>query len=279
MEKNNNKPKKYFGQHYLKDRNIISRILEVAEISEDDLIVEIGPGRGALTFPLSKSAGRVIAIEIDKGLVSELKSKADSYPNLTVIEGDALKFRYERIEPRFKVVSNLPYYISTPIIFRLLELRSKIISMTLMLQKEVAKRIVAAPDSKDYGVLSIAVQFYAVPSIAFHIPSGSFYPEPEVESSVIKIVPREKPTVEVKNEALFWSIIKTAFSYRRKTLLNSISMCGIQKDIVEAVLCKLGINTSLRPEDINIEQWGKIIDELIEHLSDQKMWGKMKPKF
>lgn len=278
-EKKKEKPKKYLGQHFLHDKNIISRIIHVADISKDDLVVEIGPGEGALTFPLAEKAGEVIAIEIDKQLVDQLREKGARYNNLTIIEGDALKFHYEDINRRFKVVSNLPYYISTPIIFRLMELRNQVISMTLMLQKEVAQRIVAVPDSKDYGVLSIAVQFYAEPSIAFYISKGSFYPSPEVDSAIVKIVPRKEPVVKVKNENLFWSTIKTAFSYRRKTILNSLAMCGLKKEYIEGALKRAGIDPSLRPEDLSIEQWGKLVDGLISFASGQKMWGKMKPMF
>jgi len=278
-EKKQDKPKKYLGQHFLHDKNIISKIIDVAGITKEDLVVEIGPGEGALTFPLAERAGEVIAIEIDKELVKRLKEKGEEYSNLTIVEGDALKFPYEEIKKRFKVVSNLPYYISTPIIFRLIELRNQVISMTLMLQKEVAQRIVATPNSKDYGVLSIAVQFYAEPSIAFYISKGAFHPAPEVDSAVIKIVPRKEPAVKVKNEALFWSTIKTAFSYRRKTLLNSLAMCGMKKEYIEGALKRAGIDPSLRPEDLSVEQWGKLVDGLISFASGQKMWGKMKPMF
>lgn len=262
------RPKKYLGQHFLKDSNFVSKIIDTADIKKDDVIVEIGAGRGALTFRLAELAGEVIAIEVDHALSEGLKERAASYPNLTIIEADALRFPYERIDGRFKVVANLPYYISTPILFRLMELRDRIISMTIMLQKEVAKRVVALPNSKDYGILSIAVQFYAIPTIAFKIPPGAFDPAPEVDSAVLKIIPRERVAVEVKNEALFWSIIKSAFSHRRKTLLNCLSMAGFNKEIVDRILGEVGIDPSIRPEDVSMEKWGNIVDVLMEHLAE-----------
>jgi len=258
-------PKKHLGQHFLKDKNYISRIIGTAEIGKDDVVVEIGPGTGALTFQLAELAGRVIAIEIDHALSQELAERAALYPNLTIIEADALRFPYETIETKFKVVANLPYYISTPILFRLMELRHKIISLTIMLQKEVAKRIVALPGGKDYGILSIAVQFYALPSIAFQIPPGAFFPVPEVDSAVLKIIPRERPAVGVRSEPLFWSVIKSAFSHRRKTLVNSLSMAGFPKEVTERILHTTGIAPLVRPEEIGMETWGKIADALSEH--------------
>ena len=260
------RPKKHLGQHFLKDKSYISRIITTAEIGKDDVVVEIGPGKGALTFQLAEKAGRVIAIEIDHVLAQELSELAAPYSNLTIIEADALRFLYETIETNFKVVANLPYYISTPILFRLMELRRNITSMTVMLQKEVAKRIVALPGGKEYGILSIAVQFYAVPAILFQIPPGAFFPVPEVDSAVLKIIPRKRPAVEVRNEPLFWSVIKSAFSHRRKTLLNSLSMAGFPKEVTEPILHSAGLAPLVRPEEIGMEALGKIADALSEHL-------------
>lgn len=268
------RPKKYLGQHFLKDSNIISKIIKTADIKKEDNVVEIGPGKGVLTFRIAELAGEVIAIEIDHLLCEDLKERAASFPNLTIVEADALWFPYERLETKFKVVANLPYYISTPILFRLMELRDRITSITIMLQKEVARRVVAQPDSKDYGILSIAVQFYAIPTIAFHILRGAFYPIPEVDSTVLRIIPREKPAVEVKNEALFWAIIKSAFSHRRKTLTNSLSMAGFDKEIVTRVLSILGIDPSIRPEDVSMENWGRIVDSLRDRSSGYKNFRK-----
>ncbi len=265
------RPKKHLGQHFLQDPGVISKIIQTADVNKEDVIVEIGPGRGALTFRLAEMASEVIAIEIDHSIVESLNERAASYPNLSIVEADALRFHYHEIGTRFKVVANLPYYISTPILFRLIELSDMVTSMTIMLQKEVAKRVVAAPDSKDYGILSIAVQFYAVPEIAFNISRKSFYPEPKVDSSVLKIVPRERVAVDVRNEGLFWGLIKSAFYYRRKTLLNSLSLSGHSKEIIKNVLEFAGIDQNKRPEQVSMEEWGKIADTLMEFmLSEQK---------
>ncbi len=265
------RPKKHLGQHFLQDPGIISKIIQTADVNKEDVIVEIGPGRGALTFRLAEMASEVIAIEIDHSIVESLNERAASYPNLSIVEADALQFHYHEIGTRFKVVANLPYYISTPILFRLIELSDMVTSMTIMLQKEVAKRVVAAPDSKDYGILSIAVQFYAVPEIAFNISRKSFYPEPKVDSSVLKIVPRERVAVDVRNEGLFWGLIKSAFYYRRKTLLNSLALSGHSKEIIKNVLEFAGIDQNKRPEQVSMEEWGKIADTLMEFmLSEQK---------
>jgi len=264
------RPKKHLGQHFLQDPGIISKIIQTADVNKEDVIVEIGPGRGALTFRLAEMASEVIAIEIDHSIVESLNERAASYPNLSIVEADALRFHYHEIGTRFKVVANLPYYISTPILFRLIELSDMVTSMTIMLQKEVAKRVVAAPNSKDYGILSIAVQFYAVPEIAFNISRKSFYPEPKVDSSVLKIVPREKVAVDVRNEGLFWGLIKSAFYYRRKTLLNSLALSGHSKEIIKNVLEFAGIDQNKRPEQVSMEEWGKIADTLMEFMLSQQ---------
>ncbi len=240
------RPKKHLGQHFLQDTEIISKIIEAASIHKDDVVVEIGPGRGALTFRMAGIASEVIAIEIDSSIVANLNERAASYPNLTIVEADALQFHYHQIGSRFKVVAN-------------------------MLQKEVAERVVASPGSKDYGILSIAVQFYAVPEIVFNVSREMFYPEPKVDSAVLKIVPREKVAVDVRNEGLFWGLIKSAFYYRRKTLLNSLSLSGHSKEIIKNVLDAAGIDQNRRPEDVGMEEWGKIADTLMEFMmSEQK---------
>ncbi len=263
------RPKKSLGQHFLQDPGIISKIIETADVHKDDVIVEIGPGRGALTFRMADMASEVIAIEIDSSIAVSLNERAASYPNLTIVEADALQFHYHQIGTRFKVVANLPYYMSTPILFRLIELRDMVESMTVMLQKEVAERVVALPGSKDYGILSIAVQFYALPEIAFHVSRKMFYPEPKVDSAVLKITPRDKVAVDVRNEGLFWGLIKSAFYYRRKTLLNSLSLSGHSKEIIRNVLDLTGIDQNRRPEDVSMEEWGKIADTLMEFMMSE----------
>lgn len=264
-------PKKHLGQNFLKDELLISKIIEIANITKDDKVIEIGPGKGALTFRLAEKALKVLALEIDHELCEYLDEKAPLYPNLTVLEEDVLKFKFETIESKFKVVANIPYYISTPIIFKLMESRNKITEMTIMLQKELAKRIVASPNCKDWGILSIAVQFYATPTIELEIPREAFYPSPNVDSAVVRIIPRKNPAVRVSNESLFWAIIKSAFSHRRKTLLNSLAMAGFKKDTIESILGNAGIDVSVRPENLTIEDWGKLVDDLTDHLEYTKM--------
>ncbi|MCC7201105.1 MAG: ribosomal RNA small subunit methyltransferase A [Nitrospirae bacterium] len=263
------RPKKHLGQHFLQDPEIISKIIETADIHREDVVVEIGPGRGALTFRMADLASEVIAIEIDSSMIGNLNERAASYPNLTIVEADALQFHYHQIGTRFKVVANLPYYMSTPILFRLIELRDMVDSMTIMLQKEVAERVVASPGSKDYGILSIAVQFYALPEIAFNVSRKMFYPEPKVDSSVLKIVPRERVAVDVRNEGLFWGLIKSAFYYRRKTLLNSLSLSGHSKEIIKNVLNAAEIDQNRRPEDVSMEEWAKIADTLMDFMMSE----------
>lgn len=264
-------PKKHLGQNFLKDELLISKIIDIANVTKDDKVIEIGPGKGALTFWLAERALKVLALEIDHDMCEYLDEKAKLYPNLTVLEEDVLKFPFETIESMFKIVANIPYYISTPIIFKLMEARNKITDMTIMLQKELAKRIVASPNCKDWGILSIAVQFYAIPTIELEIPRDAFFPSPKVDSAVVKIIPRKDPVIRVSNENLFWAIIKSAFSHRRKTLLNSLAMAGFKKDSLESILSNEGIDFSVRPENLSIEDWGKIVDDLTEHLEYQKM--------
>lgn len=264
-------PKKHLGQNFLKDELLISKIIEIANVTKDDKVIEIGPGKGALTFRLAEKALKVLALEIDHELCEYLDEKAQLYPNLTVLEEDVLKFKFETIESKFKVVANIPYYISTPIIFKLMESRNKITEMTIMLQKELARRIVASPNCKDWGILSIAVQFYATPTIELEIPREAFYPSPKVDSAIVKIIPRKNPALRVSNENLFWAIIKSAFSHRRKTLLNSLAMAGFKKDILETILGNAGIDVLVRPENLTIEDWGKIVDDLTDHLEYTKM--------
>src|ERR1700690_3861264 len=193
--------KKHLGQNFLFDSSILSRIIESAGIAPDDTIVEIGPGPGRLTLMLSKVAGRVIAIELDSDLFRKLRDEIVGRENVELILGDAMKYAYHKLGP-FKVVANIPYYITTPLIFKLIEARANLISMTLTIQREVAERIVATPGTKDYGVLSLAVQYYADPEIKFIIPAEAFRPVPKVDSAVIHMHIRKTPKVIVADEPL-----------------------------------------------------------------------------
>jgi 16S rRNA (adenine1518-N6/adenine1519-N6)-dimethyltransferase len=246
--------KKYLGQNFLFDPSILSRIVGSADVGSDDLIVEIGPGPGKLTRMLAERAGRVVAIEIDDKLYEKLKGELAGFSNIELIRGDALKYHYEDL-PEFKVVANIPYYITTPLIFRLLDVKGKLKSMTLAVQKEVAERIVAKPGTKAYGVLSLVVQYHAEPSLRFLIPKEAFRPVPKVDSAIVILRILDKPSVGVGNEKLFFRIIKTAFSQRRKMLSNSLK--SVRQDVKEWLI-RAGIDPHRRPETLNIEEFARL---------------------
>jgi len=246
--------KRPLGQIFLHDPTILKGIIEAAELERDDLVVEIGPGLGRLTRMLAEKVKRVIAIEIDFALFEKLKTELADFKNVELIREDALKYPYENL-PKFKVVSNIPYYITTPLIFRLLKARKNLISVTLTLQKEVAERIVARPGGKDYGRLSIMVQYHVEPKLKFIIPKGAFRPVPKVDSAVLHMKILEKPPVDVKDEGFFFGIVRTAFSQRRKTLSNSLK--SIREDTKEW-LFEAGIDGKRRPETLSIEEFARL---------------------
>jgi 16S rRNA (adenine1518-N6/adenine1519-N6)-dimethyltransferase len=245
---------RHLGQNFLYDPSILKRIINVAELNREDIVVEIGPGYGILTKMLAETVKMVIAIELDEELYRKLKTGLAGYRNVELVHGDALKYSYENL-PDFKVVANIPYYITTPIIFRLFEVKRNLKSMTLTVQKEVAERITASPGGKDYGVLSIMVQYYAEPTLKFIIPKGAFRPVPKVDSAVISVKILEKPSVEIKNEEFFFKIVKTSFSQRRKMLSNSLK--SIRVDIREW-LAKAGIDSQRRPQTLSINEFAKL---------------------
>ncbi len=253
--------KRKFGQHFLFDPSILRKIVDGAEVTGEDLVVEIGPGKGRLTELLAEKAREVIAIEIDDRLCDELRiNLLPRYHNIKLHCQDVLKYPFGEL-PDFKVVANIPYYITTPIIFKLIEEGKNMHSATLTIQKEVAERIVASPGGKDYGVLSLMVQYYTEPSILFNIPRGAFVPPPKVDSAVIKLIKRQSPAVKVKNERFFFKVIKRAFSQRRKTILNSMKV--FTKDI-KAVFQELSIDPKTRPETLSIEDFARISDKIYE---------------
>ncbi|MEW6117711.1 MAG: 16S rRNA (adenine(1518)-N(6)/adenine(1519)-N(6))-dimethyltransferase RsmA [Nitrospirota bacterium] len=255
--------KKHLGQNFLFDPSILTRIVEAAGISAEDTVVEIGPGHGSLTKLLALAARKVIAIELDPELYQKLSEDPLLPNNVTLVFNDALKYRYEELES-FKVVANIPYYITTPLIFRLLDAKKHITSMTFTIQREVAERIVASPGTKDYGALSIGVQFYATPRIEFIVPRGAFRPIPKVDSAVVHIQILDKPRVEVRDEKLFFKVVKTAFAQRRKTLSNALK--PLSKDIRE-MLAEAGIDPIRRAETLSIEEFAKLADHLSKRLS------------
>ncbi|MBI5205814.1 MAG: ribosomal RNA small subunit methyltransferase A [Nitrospirae bacterium] len=252
------RPKKYLGQNFLYDPSILGKIVEAANLSSKDTVVEIGPGPGRLTMMLAAAAKRVIGIELDRALYERLKAELAGYENIELIYGDALEYPYNDL-PEFRVVANIPYYITTPIIFRLIERGKNLKSMMLTVQKEVAERIVAVPDTKDYGVLSIMVQYYAVPSLKFIIPRGAFRPVPKVDSAALYVEMLESPSVKVKDEKLFFRLVKTAFTQRRKTLANAIKTLA---DDVKGRIILAGIDPQRRPGTLSIEEFARLADVL-----------------
>lgn len=251
-------PKKRLGQHFLSDPRILGRIISAADIRPGDAVVEIGPGPGTLTRLLSNHAGKVIAIELDRHLCEGLKRQFADKDHVEIIHGDALEYPYESIG-RFKVVANIPYYITTPIIFRLLGAKQNLETMTLTVQKEVAERIVAKPGGKDYGILSIMVQYHAEADIKFLIGRDAFRPAPKVDSAVLHITILERPAVEISDRDMFFRIVRTAFAQRRKTLANSLRpVSGNARD----VLLKAGIDPGRRPETLSLAEFARISEIL-----------------
>ena len=267
IQKHNFSFKKSFGQNFLIDSHVIEKIIRAAEIGQEDNELEIGPGIGTLTQYLAEAAGRVVAVEIDEKLIPVLGETLAEYDNVEVINQDILKCDVDSIfEGRpFKVVANLPYYITTPIIMGLLEGKSHFDSLTVMIQKEVADRMKAGPGTKDYGALSLAVQYYAEPYLAANVPPNCFMPRPAVGSAVIRLKRRETPAVAVKDEKLLFKLIRAAFMERRKTLLNAVKNSqelDIPKERVEEVLTDLGIDTRIRGEALNLQQFALLADSL-----------------
>jgi 16S rRNA (adenine1518-N6/adenine1519-N6)-dimethyltransferase len=250
--------RKRLGQNFLFDPSILLKIIRAADLSGDDTVVEIGPGPGRLTRLLAERVSKVVAIELDRVLYDTLREDLTDLNNIDLVLGDALEFPYERLE-RFKVVANIPYYITTPIIFRLIEADQALESMTLTIQKEVAERIVAKPGGKDYGVLSIGAQFHTEPELKFIIPKEAFRPVPKVDSAVIHMKMLKEPPVSVLDKALFFRLVRASFSQRRKTLSNSLKAFGGD---IRDVLLRTGIDPGRRPETLSLEEFARISDAL-----------------
>ena len=263
---------KKFGQNFLVDSNVLENIIEKAGITEDDLVLEIGPGIGTMTQYLCESARKVVAIEIDETLIPILNYTLEDYENVEVINDDALKTDIEKIVKKknggkpIKVVANLPYYITTPIIMGLLEGKAPIESITIMVQKEVAERMQTGPGSKDYGALSLAVQYYADANILMTVPASCFMPRPKVDSSVIKLDIYDKPPVDVCDEEMMFKIIRASFNQRRKTLVNGLknaSNLPFTKEEIEESIEKLGEDVRVRGEKLTLEQFAKLTNILM----------------
>ena len=256
---------KKLGQNFLINEEIINQIIEKADVNKNDTIIEIGPGLGSLTAKLLENANKVIAIELDSNMSNILKERFCLYDNFELIEKDVLKVDLNEIVEKYdsvKVVANLPYYITTPIIMKLLEERLKLKSITVMVQKEVGERFCAVPNSKEYGAITISINYYTKPEIIIDVPKENFEPMPEVDSCVIKLDVRNVPPVELKNEKDFFSLIKAGFSQRRKTINNSLASMGISKEKIKNVLEKLGIDSKLRAENLTMEQFADISNNM-----------------
>lgn len=250
--------KKSLGQNFLRDPHYLNKIADAARIGPDDHVLEIGPGLGHLTRVLIQRAKNVRAIEVDDRLIPHLKKEFKDLPNFELLHADALEYGYDALSGRWKVVANLPYYISTPILQKLIKHKEAFISLTLMLQKEVAERIAAPPGGKEYGYLSVLVQYYTVPRIEFKVPPGSFTPQPEVDSAVITLTVREQPVFPVEDEVFFIRVIKAAFSQRRKTLRNALKQLELPKEKLDRVLNSTGIDLGRRAETLTVEEFGKL---------------------
>ena len=264
---------KKFGQNFLIDDHVITKIINAAEITKDDLVLEIGPGIGTMTQYLAESAGKVIAVEIDKNLIPILGETLAEYDNVTIINEDILKLDINRLVEEendgkpIKVVANLPYYITTPIIMGLFESHVPLQSITVMVQKEVADRMQVGPGSKDYGALSLAVQYYAKPYIAANVPPNCFIPRPGVGSAVIRLTRYEEPPVMVKDESLMFKLIRASFNQRRKTLQNGIANSPelpYSKVQVEKALEKMGLAANVRGESLTLAEFAKLSDTISE---------------
>ena len=262
---------KKFGQNFLVDSSILDKIIEAADLTKQDVALEIGPGIGTLTQRLAEEAGEVIAVEIDKNLIPILDETLADYSNVTVLNEDILKLDIHKIVEEhggkpLKVVANLPYYITTPIIMALFEKHIPIRSVKVMVQKEVADRMRVGPGTKDYGALSLAVQYYAKPEIITKVPAACFMPKPNVDIMVIRLTRYEQPPVQAVDEAWMFAIIRASFNQRRKTLANGLANAGnidLRRGQVEEVLDEMGLSVSVRGEALTLEQFAELSNRLL----------------
>lgn len=268
LQKYNFNFQKKFGQNFLIDTRVLERIIDSAEITRDDCVLEIGPGIGTMTQYLAEAAREVVAVEIDKNLIPILQNDTlAAYDNVTIINDDILKVDINKIVQEknngqpIKVVANLPYYITTPIIMGLFESHVPLQSITIMVQKEVADRMQVGPGTKDYGALSLAVQYYAKPEIVANVPPNCFIPRPNVGSAVIRLTRHDVPPVQVKDEAYMFALIRASFNQRRKTLLNGLTNAGnlgVTKEQIMEALETMGLTATIRGEALTLEQFGEL---------------------
>ena len=263
---------KKFGQNFLIDGHVLDKIIAGAGVTKDDMVLEIGPGIGTMTQYLAEAAGKVVAVEIDRNLLPILQETLSDYDNVKVIHADVLSLDLEKLVQEenggrpIKVVANLPYYITTPIIMALFEQHVPLANVTVMVQKEVAARMKSGPGSKDYGALSLAVQYYAEPYIVANVPCNCFMPRPNVDSAVIRLTRYEEPPVQVKDEKMLFKIIRASFNQRRKTRqngLNNSSELNFTKDQIAAAIAAAGFSPSVRGEALTLEQFARLTDILL----------------
>lgn len=266
---------KKFGQNFLINTGILEEIIEAAEITKDDFVLEIGPGIGTMTQYLCENAREVVAVEIDKNLIPILADTLSAYDNVEVINEDILKVDIKTLAEEknagkpIKVVANLPYYITTPIIMGLFESHVPIDSITIMVQKEVADRMQEGPGSKEYGALSLAVQYYAHPEIVVNVPPSCFMPQPKVGSAVIRLTRHEQPPVDVENEKLMFQLIRASFNQRRKTLangLNNFPGLNVSKEVIQQCIEELGVPVTVRGEALSLAQFAKLSNIIGKHM-------------
>ncbi len=267
LQKYNFNFQKKFGQNFLIDTRVLDKIIDSAEITKEDCVLEIGPGIGTMTQYLAERAGAVVAVEIDKALIPILEDTLSEYDNVTVINDDILKVDVNKIVEEknqgrpIKVVANLPYYITTPIIMGLFENHVPLQSITIMVQKEVADRMQVGPGTKDYGALSLAVQYYAKPEIVANVPPNCFIPRPNVGSAVIRLTRYEEPPVKVEDEKKMFALVRASFNQRRKTLVNGLTNAAelhISKEQITEALDKMGLSPTIRGEALTLEQFARL---------------------
>ncbi|MBQ9489717.1 MAG: 16S rRNA (adenine(1518)-N(6)/adenine(1519)-N(6))-dimethyltransferase RsmA [Lachnospiraceae bacterium] len=264
---------KKYGQNFLIDVSVLERIIGAARITKEDCVLEIGPGIGTMTQYLAEAAGQVVAVEIDKALIPILEETLAPYSNVTVINADVLKLDVKQIAEEknggkpIKVVANLPYYITTPIIMSLFESGIPLDSITIMVQKEVAERMQVGPGTKDYGALSLAVQYYAKPEIVANVPPNCFIPRPTVGSAVIRLTRHQVPPVDVKDDHHMFALIRASFNQRRKTLANGLSNAPelhLSREQVTAAVERMGLSPTVRGETLTLEQFAELSNILLE---------------
>jgi 16S rRNA (adenine1518-N6/adenine1519-N6)-dimethyltransferase len=266
---------KRYGQNFLIDTHVLDKIIQISKVTKDDMVIEIGPGIGTLTQYLCENARKVIAVEIDKTLIPILEDTLSSYHNVTIINEDILKLDLNQLIEKenqnkpIRIIANLPYYITTPIIMELLESNLLISNITIMVQKEVAQRIQAGPGTKDYGALSLAVQYYAKPYIGAYVPQNCFMPRPKVGSAVIELALHNEKPVQVEDEKLMFQIIRSGFNQRRKTLANSLNNRGnikLSKEEIGESIVAIGAPVNIRGEMLTLEQFALLSNIISEKL-------------